>query len=67
MSAVKAPVRLLTTEEAAVLLGISKRALEQMRNRGRGPAYTYVGRFPRYSRASINAYLEARAKGPGRG
>lgn len=67
MVASKTPQRLLSTEEAAKLLGISKRSLEQMRGAGRGPAHTYVGRFPRYSLASINAYLTARTKGPIRG
>ena len=59
----KAPAPLLTTEEAAVLLGITKRSLEKLRGAGRGPQWTYVGRYPRYSRASINAYLSARARG----
>lgn len=61
MSARK-PARLLTTAEAAALLGIKPRALEVMRNRGGGPAYTMVGRFPRYSHASITAYLASRAR-----
>lgn len=56
--------RLMTTEEAATVLGISKRALERLRNAGRGPTHTYVGRFPRYSRKHINEYLSARAKAP---
>ena len=55
------PNALLTTEEAAAVLGITKRALERLRAQRRGPAFTYVGRFPRYSRASLNAYLSARA------
>lgn len=56
--------RLMTTEEAATVLGVSKRALERLRNAGRGPTHTYVGRFPRYSRKHINEYLSARAKAP---
>lgn len=55
------PERLLDTAEAAALMGIDKRALERLRAVNRGPIYTRVGRFPRYSRASINAYLQARA------
>lgn len=54
---------LLTTEEAAALLGITKRALERLRGAGRGPVCTYVGRFPRYSRKHIIVYLEAHARG----
>lgn len=66
MSARRAPEALLTTEEAAAIMGITKRALERLRAAGRGPVCTYVGRFPRYSRKHINAYLSARAREPRR-
>lgn len=67
MSKQNTPQRLLSTDEAAKLLGIDKRALERLRCAGRGPVWTYVGRFPRYSRASINAYLNAHAVRPRNG
>lgn len=57
------PQRLLDNTDAATLLGLKPRQLERMRGRGRGPQWTYVGRYPRYSLASINAYLSARAQG----
>lgn len=55
------PARLLTNAEAAKVLGITPRALEQLRQRRRGPLVTYVGRFPRYSTNHINEYLTANA------
>jgi len=58
------PERLLTNDEAAEVLGIKPRALEQLRGRNRGPIVTYVGRFPRYSRRHINQYLAANARVP---
>lgn len=58
------PERLLTNAEAAELLGLTPRSLEQLRNRGRGPVYTYVGRFPRYSRKHLNEYLASRGRIP---
>lgn len=65
MSAIKtAPSRLLSNAEAAHLLGLTPRALERLRGRGGGPVVTYVGRFPRYSRRSIDAYLEQNARYP---
>lgn len=65
-----APARLLTNDETAALLGIEPRALHRLRAKqsgDRGPVPTYVGRFPRYSRRSIEAYLEARAREASRG
>lgn len=54
---------LLTNAEAAAILKMEPRALERLRGRKDGPAWTYVGRGVRYSHASIAAYLAARAKG----
>lgn len=64
MSQQRKPEPLLTTEEAAAVLGITKRALERLRGAGRGPVCTYVGRFPRYARRHINEYLQAHSKVP---
>lgn len=61
------PEKLLTNAEAAELLGITPRSLEKLRGRGRGPIWTYVGRYPRYSRRHIVEYLAARAKVPTNG
>lgn len=65
MSAVKAPERLLSEAEAAELLGIKKEALARLRRAGRAPLSTRVGRYPKYARKHIHAYL-ARNAGHGR-
>lgn len=57
------PPRLLSEAEAAEYLGISERTLRRLRDQGRAPVHTRVGRQVRYSLATINAYLNARAKG----
>lgn len=62
MTAQKPAPPLLSTAEAAKILGVDKRTLERLRGAGRGPQHTYVGRFVRYSYASLNAYLAARAR-----
>lgn len=57
MTRVEAPERLLTEEEAANMLGIEKEALARLRRAGRAPVHTRVGRFPKYARKHIIAYL----------
>ncbi|MFV0315485.1 MAG: helix-turn-helix transcriptional regulator [Microthrixaceae bacterium] len=53
--------RWLTTAEAAVVMGITTRALERLRGAGRGPVFTRVGRYPKYRLSHVLAYLEARS------
>ena len=52
----------MTTEEAAELLGISARTLEAMRARGHGPRFIRVGRLVRYTKSDMEAYLKEKAK-----
>ena len=50
----------LTTQEAAQLLGIDKRTLDNWRSLGRGPAYCrHSKRLIRYRRVDIEAYQQA--------
>lgn len=50
---------LMNTKQAAELLCISHRTLEQMRLKGGGPVYMKVGRLVRYSSEALNAWLLA--------
>ena len=43
----------LTTAQAAALLGVSRKGLEQMRARGGGPPFLRVGKAVRYPRATL--------------
>ena len=59
----RAPDALLTTAEAAVLLGLSPRTLEAFRVRGGGPIYFQVTRRAvRYRREDLDAWLFARRR-----
>lgn len=56
-------VNVLTEAEAAELLKVSVRTLRNMRWHGkRGPAFSKVGRFVRYSRDDVAAYVEAQKR-----
>lgn len=55
--------RLLSEEEAAAVLGVDKEALARLRRAGRGPVHTRVGRFPKYTRKHLLAYLAAHSGG----
>ena len=59
--------RLISEAEAAEILGISKDALARLRRAGRAPIHTRVGRFPKYARKHLLAYLGSRAGGIQRG
>lgn len=48
---------LLTPEEAARFLGVKEDTLYRWRHRGSGPAYVRVGRFVRYHKDDLNAWL----------
>lgn len=48
-----APDKLLSTREAAELLGVSTKHLEQMRGRGEGPPHRRIGRVVRYRRSDL--------------
>jgi excisionase family DNA binding protein len=51
------PGELLTTKEAARLLALSHRTLEEWRLRGGGPHYSKLGRAVRYARTDIAEWL----------
>lgn len=48
---------LMTTQQAAEKLGISKRTLEGMRLKGSGPSYVKVGRLVRYTDELLEQWL----------
>lgn len=54
------PGRLLSTAEAADVLGVSARALRDWRDRERGPPYRRIGaRLIRYHEAELLAWARA--------
>ena len=50
-------MNLITTKQAATILGISYRTLESMRLKGTGPAYSNVGRLVRYSTETLEEWV----------
>ena len=54
---------LLTTKQAAVLLGLTPRFLEMRRYRGGGPEFIRVsGRCVRYLRSDLISWIDARRR-----
>ena len=49
---------LLTPEEVSRELRVRPSTLRQWRHKNRGPAYTRVERFIRYTRADLDAYIQ---------
>lgn len=59
-TAINSPVRqLLNNDEAADMLGISRRTLPIWRVQGRGPRFVKIGRLVRYELAELNAWIES--------
>ncbi len=57
------PQAMLTTTQAADVLGLSPRTLEQLRVKGGGPDYFALGkRAIRYQRHALNTWLNARRR-----
>ena len=57
------PEAMLTTTQAAGVLGLSPRTLEQLRVKGGGPNYFALGkRAIRYRRHALESWLGARAR-----
>ena len=53
------PRRLLTPEDAAACLGVTKKTLENWRATGNGPGYAKLsGKCVRYQPADLDAYIE---------
>ena len=55
---------LLTPKEAAALLSVSPRTLENWRTQDTGPAYYMVGIHPKYTKQSLLDYLKSRHVNP---
>ena len=51
---------LLTTAEAAKMLGIAEATLNEWRLRGEGPAYTKMGRLVRYPDYEVERFIRER-------
>jgi hypothetical protein len=56
-------VELLTSTDLATEIHIPKRTLDQWAYLGRGPAFVKVGRYRRYRRAAVEAWLDAQTRG----
>jgi excisionase family DNA binding protein len=54
---------MLTVEEVAELLRVPVATLHQWRHKGTGPRSYRVGRYVRYRRDDLEAWLEENAKG----
>lgn len=50
--------QLLTTEQVAEWLQVSADTVRWWRKRGRGPAHLRVGKYARYRRVDVEAWLE---------
>ena len=58
--------RLLRSEEAAQLLGITDRTLRRWRAAGRGPAYVQEANMMlRYRESAVRAWIKTNEKAPG--
>jgi len=49
--------QIYSTKEAARLLGVSHRTLEDWRNRGGGPRFIHLGRLVRYRAADLERFV----------
>lgn len=52
----------LTTPEAAEYLGVSTQWLEISRHRGTGPKFVKLSRMVRYSRDSLDLFMQERTR-----
>lgn len=66
-SAIEALPRLLGTDEAAPIVGVSAQTLHDWRQADKGPPYLRVGRKIVYLREDLDAWLAARRVVPGGG
>jgi hypothetical protein len=55
---------LLTTEEAAAILGVSPSFLAKARMRGESPEYIQIGRAIRYARRALLSFAADRTRKP---
>jgi len=49
----------MTTEQAATFLGMSRQTLESLRVKGDGPRYAKLGRLVRYRREALLGWVSA--------
>lgn len=54
--------KLLTTQQAAEMLGLSPNTLNQWRNLKRGPRFVKISKCVRYSEAEILSYIEQQTR-----
>ncbi len=54
--------KLITTPEAAEILGVQPNTMERWRLIGEGPTYRKIGRLVKYYESDITAYIEAQSR-----
>lgn len=59
-----APIKMLTREEAAKYLGVSRSWLFERSKKGEGPAYVRIGGKVRYFQEALDAYIQANVVHP---
>lgn len=62
----KTAPQLISAEEAADRLGMTRNALDVLRSRGGGPTYVKIGKAVRYDLADLARWVEAQKVTPGR-
>lgn len=58
------PQKLLTTEQAAEYLNVSRQKLEKYRQRDKGPRYAKLGGNVRYRPSDLDEWVEAQIVDP---
>lgn len=56
------PIKLIRTNQAAELLGMSVATLEAWRLRGYGPKFIKAGRLVRYTETEVLAWIDAQTR-----
>ncbi len=54
---------LISEHELHVELGVPAKTLAQWRYLGKGPAYARIGRYVRYRRQDVDAWIAAQVRG----
>ena len=57
----KAPISLLTVDQAAIYLGLARSTLNKWRCHGGGPTFIKMGRAVRYRQKDLEGFLDKRA------
>lgn len=50
--------RLLSTDDAAMYIGLAVPTLKEMRIKGKGPKFCKIGRTVRYKREDLDAWID---------